>query len=45
MNLPPMPPAANTVPTLRIQLWMETEAGLYFGMGRAQLLEKIEIHG
>jgi len=45
MNRPSIPPAAKDVPTLRIQLWLETEAGLFFGMGRAQLLERIRVHG
>ena len=31
--------------TLRIHLWLECADGLLFGIGRAQLLEKIERHG
>lgn len=36
---------ADLAPTLRMHLWLETEDGLFFGIGRAQLLERIEIHG
>jgi len=30
---------------MRMHLWLETEDGLFFGIGRAQLPERIEIHG
>ena len=32
-------------PTIRLHLWLETDDGLFFGYGRAQLLEKIEEYG
>ncbi len=32
-------------PTIRLNLWIETEDGMYFGMGRALLLEGIARHG
>jgi len=45
MSLPPESDTPKNIPTLRIQLWLETEDGQYFGMGRAQLLERIRAHG
>lgn len=33
------------MPTIRINLWLETGEGLFFGLGRALLLAKIEEHG
>ncbi len=33
------------VATIRLSLWLETEAGLYFGLGRAILLSKIQQYG
>lgn len=33
------------VPKMRLHLWLETEDGLYFGLGRAMLLAKIHEHG
>ena len=30
---------------MRLHLWLETAEGLFFGMGRAQLLAKIDEHG
>jgi molybdate transport system regulatory protein len=36
---------ANAAPTMRMHLWLETEDGLFFGIGRAQLLERIHTHG
>jgi molybdate transport system regulatory protein len=41
---------ANTVavkdkPTIRLHLWLETDEGVFFGAGRAFLLQKIEEHG
>jgi molybdate transport system regulatory protein len=33
------------IPTMRMHLWLETEDGLYFGLGRAILLAKIQEHG
>lgn len=34
-----------TIPTIRLHLWLDTEDGVFFGSGRAQLLEEIERHG
>ena len=33
------------LPTIRVHIWLETEKGLFFGHGRAQLLSKIEEYG
>ena len=33
------------IPTIRLHLWLDTEDGVFFGSGRAQLLEEIERHG
>ncbi|MCU0574575.1 MAG: LysR family transcriptional regulator [Syntrophobacteraceae bacterium] len=33
------------IPVMRIRLWLETPKGLYFGLGRAQLLKKVGEHG
>ena len=33
------------IPIMRMHLWLETEDGLYFGLGRAILLAKIQEHG
>ncbi len=33
------------VPTVRLHLWLDTDDGLFFGTGRALLLERIERHG
>jgi len=30
---------------IRLHLWLETDEGVFFGAGRAQLLERIETHG
>lgn len=42
-------PVGNMVerkaPTIRLHLWLETGDGVYFGLGRALLLAKIEEHG
>ncbi|WP_432736762.1 winged helix-turn-helix domain-containing protein [Maridesulfovibrio sp. FT414] len=32
-------------PRVRLNLWLETEEGMLFGLGRAQLLEQIEKQG
>jgi molybdate transport system regulatory protein len=32
-------------PTIRLHLWLETPDGIFFGVGRALLLAKIEEHG
>jgi molybdate transport system regulatory protein len=32
-------------PTIRLHLWLETDEGMFFGHGRAQLLQKIEEYG
>jgi molybdate transport system regulatory protein len=37
--------AFNKAPTMRLHIWLETDDGLFFGIGRAQLLAKIEEHG
>ncbi len=43
----PAPGAAESAvaPTMRIHLWLEGAEGLFFGIGRAQLLERIGAHG
>jgi molybdate transport system regulatory protein len=33
------------LPVVRIRLWIETPEGLFFGLGRAQLLKKVDEHG
>lgn len=30
---------------LRVHLWLESEGGMLFGLGRAQLLEMVALHG
>lgn len=32
-------------PTIRLHLWLETEDGVFFGLGRLHLLERIESRG
>ncbi|RZB34697.1 MAG: molybdate transport system regulatory protein [Desulfobacteraceae bacterium Eth-SRB1] len=32
-------------PTIRLHLWLETDNGLFFGSGRAQLLKNIDKYG
>lgn len=32
-------------PTIRLHLWLETEQGLFLGLGRALLLQKVAQHG
>lgn len=32
-------------PTMRLHLWLETADGLFFGIGRAQLLANVEAYG
>jgi molybdate transport system regulatory protein len=32
-------------PVMRMRLWLETPEGLFFGLGRAQLLKKVDEHG
>jgi molybdate transport system regulatory protein len=32
-------------PTIRLHLWLETDNGLFFGAGRAQLLKNIDEYG
>jgi len=39
------PGAPKDSPTMRLHLWLETDEGLFFGIGRAQLLAKIDEHG
>lgn len=38
-------PANAIPPTLRLHAWIERENKLFFGLGRAQLLERIQRHG
>ncbi len=33
------------IPAIRVRLWLETAEGVYFGLGRAILLSKIEQFG
>jgi len=33
------------IPTIRLHLWLETPQGVYFGLGRALLLDKIDRYG
>jgi molybdate transport system regulatory protein len=33
------------IPTLRLHVWLELENGHFFGLGRAQLLDRIKQHG
>jgi molybdate transport system regulatory protein len=35
----------DAVPTIRLHLWLETGQGVYFGLGRALLLAKIDQYG
>lgn len=35
----------ENTPTIRLHLWLDTEGGVFFGSGRAQLLEEIDRHG
>lgn len=47
-NLPPYranPSMRDDIPTIRLHLWLESRQGVYFGLGRAILLAKIEEHG
>lgn len=37
--------STDNVPTVRLHLWLDTDDGLFFGTGRALLLERIEKHG
>lgn len=37
--------ALKQLPTMRLHLWLETADGLFFGIGRAQLLAKVDAHG
>jgi molybdate transport system regulatory protein len=43
-NNDPLPPS-STQPTLRLHVWLELENGHFFGLGRAQLLQRIQRHG
>jgi molybdate transport system regulatory protein len=38
-------PMEAKTPTVRMHLWLESQDGLYFGLGRALLLAKIQEHG
>ncbi|MES9995120.1 LysR family transcriptional regulator [Desulfovibrio aminophilus] len=35
----------ENIPTIRLHLWLDTDGGVFFGSGRAQLLEQIDRHG
>ncbi|HMM37717.1 MAG TPA: LysR family transcriptional regulator [Desulfovibrio sp.] len=35
----------ENIPTIRLHLWLDTDDGVFFGSGRAQLLEQIDRHG
>lgn len=35
----------NQHPTVRLHIWLETDSGMFFGTGRAMLLEGIDRHG
>jgi molybdate transport system regulatory protein len=35
----------DAIPTIRLHLWLETDQGVYFGLGRALLLKKIDRYG
>jgi len=37
--------AIKQQPTMRLHLWLETADGLFFGIGRAQLLAKVDAYG
>ena len=37
--------AAEQCPMIRLHLWLETEDGMFFGMGRGHLLMMIKQHG
>ncbi len=45
--LPPEPPApgADLRPRVRVRIWLETDNGLFVGLGRAQLLANIAKYG
>lgn len=46
MNSPSRAPESiEKTPTMRLHLWLESQEGLFFGIGRAQLLAQIETHG
>ncbi|HDQ41903.1 MAG TPA: LysR family transcriptional regulator [Desulfonatronum sp.] len=36
---------AKQTPILRLHVWFEVDTGHFFGLGRAQLLERIQQHG
>lgn len=39
------PAVIKQAPTMRLHLWLETADGLFFGIGRAQLLAKVSRYG
>lgn len=39
------PDSTAKMPIMRLHLWLESTEGLFFGIGRAQLLAEIEAHG
>ncbi len=47
MNIPStrLPERKVALPTIRLHLWLETGQGVYFGLGRALLLAKIDQYG
>jgi molybdate transport system regulatory protein len=44
-DVDPTPPSAAPRPTLRLHVWLELANGHFFGLGRAQLLLRIQQHG
>lgn len=40
-----LPSVSEKKPIIRLHLWLETEQGLFFGLGRALLLQKVAQHG
>ena len=45
ISSPPSPNMEDAIPTIRLHLWLETGQGIYFGLGRALLLAKIDQYG
>ena len=42
---PLSPDMEDAIPTIRLHLWLETSQGVYFGLGRALLLARIDQYG
>jgi len=45
ISSPLLPAMKDAIPTIRLHLWLETGQGLFFGLGRALLLAKIDQYG